>query len=180
MIFNMEVWQMTTVILAEKPSQAMDYAKALGIKQKQNGYVELDSDIVGNAIVTWAIGHLVEMKTPKDYKEPVNTWDINNLPFFPIQYEYGIAKGKQSQFNVVKKLLNEATTIINATDYGREGSNIFYSILRLSGVKNKTVKRYANSSLVHEDIRKKFKQLSDNHVDLNMYQEANADKSVIT
>lgn len=165
---------MTTVILAEKPSQAMDYAKALGIKQKQNGYVELDSDIVGNAIVTWAIGHLVEMKTPKDYKEPVNTWDINNLPFFPIQYEYGIAKGKQSQFNVVKKLLNEATTIINATDYGREGSNIFYSILRLSGVKNKTIKRYANSSLVHEDIRKKFKQLSDNHVDLNMYQEANA------
>ncbi|MDW4404335.1 DNA topoisomerase III [Staphylococcus saprophyticus] len=165
---------MTTVILAEKPSQAMDYAKALGIKQKQNGYIELDSDIVGNAIVTWAIGHLVEMKTPKDYKEPINTWDINNLPFFPNQYEYGIAKGKQSQFNVVKKLLNEADTIINATDYGREGSNIFYSILRLSGVKNKTIKRYANSSLVHEDIRKKFKQLSDNNVDLNMYQEANA------
>lgn len=165
---------MKTVILAEKPSQAMDYAKALGIKQKQNGYVELDSDIVGNAIVTWAIGHLVEMKTPKDYKDPVNTWDINNLPFFPAQYEYGIAKGKQSQFNIVKKLLNEADTIINATDYGREGSNIFYSILRLSGVKNKTIKRYANSSLVHEDIRKKFKQLSDNNVDLNMYQEANA------
>lgn len=165
---------MKTVILAEKPSQAMDYAKALGIKKKQNGYVELDSDIVGNATVTWAIGHLVEMKTPKDYKEPINTWDINNLPFFPTQYEYGIAKGKQSQFNIVKKLLNEADTIINATDYGREGSNIFYSILRLSGVKNKTIKRYANSSLVHEDIRKKFKQLSDNHVDLNMYQEANA------
>ncbi|MGI2256795.1 DNA topoisomerase III [Staphylococcus cohnii] len=165
---------MKTVILAEKPSQAMDYAKALGIKQKQSGYIELDSDIVGNAIVTWAIGHLVEMKTPKDYKEPINTWNINNLPFFPSQYEYGIAKGKQSQFNVVKKLLNEANTIINATDYGREGSNIFYSILRLSGVKNKTIKRYANSSLVHEDIRKKFKQLSDNQVDLNMYQEANA------
>ena len=58
---------MTTLILAEKPSQAMDYAKALGIKQKHNGYIELDSDIVGNAIVTWGIGHLVEMKTPKDY-----------------------------------------------------------------------------------------------------------------
>ncbi|WP_261677106.1 DNA topoisomerase III [Staphylococcus equorum] len=165
---------MTTVILAEKPSQAMDYAKALGIKKKENGYIELESDIVGNAIVTWAIGHLVEMKTPKDYNEPVNTWSIENLPFFPTQYEYGVAKGKQSQFNIVKKLVNKADTIINATDYGREGSNIFYSVLRLSGAKNKTIKRYANSSLVHEDIRKKFKQLDDNKIDLNMYQEANA------
>ena len=65
------------------------------------------------------------------------------------------------------------TLILNATDYGREGSNIFYSILRLSGAKNKTIKRYANSSLVHEDIRKKFKQLTDNSIDLNMYKEAN-------
>lgn len=165
---------MTILILAEKPSQAMDYAKALGIKQKHNGYIELDSDIVSNAIVTWAIGHLVEMKTPKDYKTPVNTWNINNLPFFPHQYEYGIAKGKQSQFNIVKKLINESDTLINATDYGREGSNIFYSILRLSGAKNKKILRYANSSLVHEDIRKKFKQLEDNDTDLNMYKEANA------
>lgn len=164
---------MTTVILAEKRSQGMDYAKALGIKKQQNGYVELDSDIVGNAIVTWAMGHLVELKLPKDYKDPVNTWNIDNLPFFPTQFEYSVSKDKASQFNVVKKLLNEADTIINATDYGREGSNIFYSTLRLSGVKNKTIKRYANSSLVHEDIRKKFKQLTDNKVDLNMYKEAN-------
>lgn len=164
---------MTTVILAEKRSQGMDYAKALGIKKQQNGYVELDSDIVGNAIVTWAMGHLVELKLPKDYKDPVNTWNIDNLPFFPTQFEYSVSKSKASQFNVVKKLLNEADTIINATDYGREGSNIFYSILRLSGAKNKNIKRYANSSLVHEDIRKKFKQLTDNKVDLNMYKEAN-------
>lgn len=164
---------MTTIILAEKPSQAMDYAKALGIRKKENGYIELESDIVGNAIVTWANGHLVEMKTPKDYKEPVNTWNIDNLPFFPTQFEYGVAKGKQSQFNIVKKLVNKADTIINATDYGREGSNIFYSVLRLSGAKNKTIKRYANSSLVHEDIRKKFKKLEDNKKDLNMYMEAN-------
>ena len=165
---------MTTLILAEKPSQAMDYAKALGIKQKHNGYIEIDSDIVGNAIVTWGIGHLVEMKTPKDYSTPVNTWQLDNLPFFPNQYEYTIANGKQSQFNIVKKLVNQADTLINATDYGREGSNIFYSILRLSGAKNKKILRYANSSLVHEDIRKKFKQLDDNKIDLNMYQEANA------
>ncbi|MGV3125168.1 DNA topoisomerase III [Staphylococcus epidermidis] len=165
---------MTTLILAEKPSQAMDYAKALGIKQKHNGYIELDSDIVGNAIVTWGIGHLVEMKTPKDYSTPVNTWQLENLPFFPNQYEYTIANGKQSQFNIVKKLVNQADTLINATDYGREGSNIFYSILRLSGAKNKKILRYANSSLVHEDIRKKFKKLDDNKIDLNMYQEANA------
>lgn len=165
---------MTTLILAEKPSQAMDYAKALGIKQKHNGYIELESDIVGNAIVTWALGHLVEMKAPNDYSTSVNTWQLDNLPFFPKQYEYSVAKGKQSQFNIVKKLINQSDKLINATDYGREGSNIFYSILRLSGAKNKKILRYANSSLVHEDIRKKFKQLDDNKIDLNMYQEANA------
>ncbi|WP_323714547.1 DNA topoisomerase III (plasmid) [Mammaliicoccus sciuri] len=164
---------MKKVILAEKPSQAMDYAKALGVKQKHNGYIEIESDIVGNAIVTWAIGHLVEMKAPDEYKEPVNAWELSNLPFFPEQYEYKVAKGKSSQFNIVKKLINEADIIINATDYGREGSNIFYSILRLSGAKNKTIKRYANSSLVHEDIRRKFKDLEDNQTDLNMYKEAN-------
>lgn len=164
---------MTTVILAEKPKQAMDYAQALGVKKKHNGYIEIESDIVGHAYVTWAIGHLVEMKLPKEYKEPINTWDINNLPFFPTQFEFGVAKGKQSQFNIVKKLINESDELINATDYGREGSNIFYSTLRLSGAKNKTIKRYANSSQVHEDIRKKFKQLEDNTKDLNMYKEAN-------
>lgn len=164
---------MKKVILAEKPSQAMDYAKALGVKQKHNGYIEIESDIVGNAIVTWAIGHLVEMKAPDEYKEPVNAWELSNLPFFPAQYEYKVAKGKSSQFNIVKKLINEADIIINATDYGREGSNIFYSVLRLSGAKNKKILRYANSSLVHEDIRRKFKDLEDNQTDLNMYKEAN-------
>lgn len=164
---------MTTVIMAEKPKQAMDYAQALGIKKKHNGYIEIESDIVGHAYVTWAVGHLVEMKLPKDYKEPVNTWDLNNLPFFPSQFEFGVSKDKKSQFNIVKKLINESDLLINATDYGREGSNIFYSTLRLSGAKNKTIKRYANSSQVHEDIRKKFKQLEDNTKDLNMYKEAN-------
>lgn len=165
---------MKKVILAEKPAQAMDYAKALGISKKHNGYIEIDSDIVGKAIVTWAIGHLVEMKAPDEYKEPVNAWELNNLPFFPTKYEYKVTKSKRSQFNIVKKLMNEADTIINATDYGREGSNIFYSIYRLSGAKNKVIKRYVNSSLVHEDIRRKFKELENNQTDLNMYKEANA------
>lgn len=164
---------MTTVILAEKPKQAMDYAQALGIKKKHNGYIEIESDIVGHAYVTWAIGHLVELKLPKDYKEPINNWNLSNLPFFPSQFEFGVSKDKKSQFNIVKKLINESNELINATDYGREGSNIFYSTLRLSGAKNKTIKRYANSSQVHEDIRRKFKQLEDNTKDLNMYKEAN-------
>lgn len=164
---------MTTVILAEKPKQAMDYAQALGIKKKHNGFIEIESDIVGHAYVTWAIGHLVELKLPKDYKEPINNWNLNNLPFFPSQFEFGVSKDKKSQFNIVKKLINESDELINATDYGREGSNIFYSTLRLSGAKNKTIKRYANSSQVHEDIRRKFKQLEDNTKDLNMYKEAN-------
>ncbi|MBF0747451.1 DNA topoisomerase III, partial [Gemella sp. 19428wG2_WT2a] len=72
----------SVLILAEKPSQAMDYAKALGVSKKHNGYVEIESDIVGKAKVTWAIGHLVEMKAPNEYVTPVNAWEVKNLPFF--------------------------------------------------------------------------------------------------
>ncbi|HEC2174145.1 TPA: DNA topoisomerase III [Staphylococcus delphini] len=166
---------MTTVIFAEKPSQARDYANALGIKKKHKEYIEIqDSDIIGNAIVTWGYGHLVELKLPNDYKEPINNWDINNLPFKPEPFEFKVGKDKKAQFNVVKNLFKNADLIINATDIDREGSNIFYSTLKLTGVSGKPIKRLWINSTVDSEIIKGFKNLKDNKQDYQSYQEAYA------
>lgn len=166
---------MTTVIFAEKPSQARDYANALGIKKKHKDYIEIqDSDIISNAIVTWGYGHLVELKLPKDYKEPINNWDINNLPFKPEPFEFKVGKDKNAQFNTVKKLFKDADLIINATDIDREGSNIFYSTIKLTGISGKPIKRLWINSTVDSEIIKGFRNLKDNKQDYQNYQEAYA------
>lgn len=166
---------MKTVIFAEKPSQARDYANALGIKKKHKEYIEIkDSEIISNAIVTWGYGHLVELKLPKDYKEPVNNWKIENLPYKPEPFEFKVGKDKNAQFNVVKKFFKDADLIINATDIDREGSNIFYSTLNLTGAKSKPIKRLWINSTVDSEIIKGFKNLKDNNQDYQSYQEAYA------
>ena len=166
---------MKTVIFAEKPSQARDYANALGIKAKHKEYIEIkDSDIISNAIVTWGYGHLVELKLPKDYKNPVNNWQIENLPYKPEPFEFKVGKDKNAQYNAVKKFFKEADVLINATDIDREGSNIFYSTLNLTGVKDKPIKRLWINSTVDSEIIKGFKNLKDNQQDYQSYQEAYA------
>lgn len=163
------------VIFAEKPSQARDYAEALGIKQKKDGYIEVkDSDIIKNAVVTWGFGHLTRLKLPKEYDTPINTWKLENLPYRPTKFEYIVDKDKQKQFNTVKKLFEQADEIINATDIDREGSNIFYSTLKHAGISDKPIKRLWINSLVHSEIRKGFRNLLDNRKDYLMYQEAHA------
>lgn len=162
-----------TVILAEKPAQAKEYAKALGIKSTNDGFYELkNNEFFSDAVVTYAFGHLIEMVKPDHYKEPINAWNLDNLPFFPTNYEFDVTKGKTKQFNIIKRLLKNCNRIINATDYGREGSNIFYSILSQANINDKPILRYANGSLVHDDIRKQFKNLQSNDKDLLMFQEA--------
>lgn len=166
---------MKTVIFAEKPSQARDYANALGIKAKHKEYIEIkDSDIISNAIVTWGYGHLVELKLPKDYKNPVNNWQIENLPYKPEPFEFKVGKDKNAQYNAVKKFFKEADVLINATDIDREGSNIFYSTLNLTGVKDKPIKRLWINSTVDSEIIKGFRNLKDNKQDYQSYQEAYA------
>ncbi|MDN5603673.1 MAG: DNA topoisomerase [Staphylococcus equorum] len=166
---------MRTVIFAEKPSQARDYANALGIKAKHKEYIEIkDSDIISNAIVTWGYGHLVELKLPKDYENPVNNWQIENLPYKPEPFEFKVGKDKNAQYNAVKKFFKEADVLINATDIDREGSNIFYSTLNLTGVKDKPIKRLWINSTVDSEIIKGFRNLKDNKQDYQSYQEAYA------
>ncbi|MGZ9850269.1 DNA topoisomerase [Macrococcus psychrotolerans] len=162
------------VIIAEKPSQAREYANALGIKEKKNGYILLKDSILENSVVTWGIGHLVRLKYPDEYENKTNNWDIANLPYCPDPLQYTVDSDKRKQFNIVKDLIKNANTIINGCDIDREGSNIFYSILRLAGHRDNNIKRLWINSLVEEEIIKGFKNLKDNQDDILMYQEANA------
>ena len=136
------VIQMKVVILAEKPSQAKAYAQAFEVAKREKTHIELKpcSTFPAGAVITWGIGHLVGLKMPGEYREEWKNWDIKNLPIIPAQFEYKVSENKKEQFNAVKKLFNNADVVINGCDIDREGSNIFYSTLNMTGAKNKTIK----------------------------------------
>lgn len=167
---------MKTVIFAEKPSQAKAYAEAFTVKRRHKTHIELDQSQLfpQGAVITWGIGHLVELKEPKAYDPRWNRWTLGSLPILPERYELQVAKGKYAQFQVVKKLMLSADTIINACDVDREGSNIFYSIFNQTGARGKTIKRLWINSLEVDEIRKGFMNLRDNEKDLLLYEEAKA------
>lgn len=167
---------MKTVILAEKPSQAKAYSEAYSVKNRNATSIELNpcSTFSEGATITWGIGHLVELKQPKEYKEEWGKWSLSSLPIIPDKHDFKVASGKSQQFNAVKKLFKEADILINACDVDREGSNIFYSIYHMTGVKNKPIKRLWINSLEVDEVRKGFSNLHDNKKDLLLYEEARA------
>ncbi|MEO4052810.1 DNA topoisomerase III [Solibacillus sp. CAU 1738] len=162
-------------ILAEKPSQARAYAEAYKIKQKEKTFIELEpcSTFPDGAIITWAVGHLVELKEPKEYKKEWEKWSLGSLPIILDKYEDKVVSKMYTQFNAVKKIFNDpiVSIIYNACDAEREGSNIFYSIYKMTKVK-KPVKRLWINSLEVDEIRKGFNNMQSNDRDLLMYQEA--------
>lgn len=166
------------VILAEKPSQAKAYADAFSVKTKYKHYIELNtcSTFPSGAVITWAIGHLVELRQPEDYKPEWKQWSLPSLPILPAKYEFKVTSNKEDQFAQIKKLFNspEYPVVINAADVDREGSNIFYSIYNMTGAKNKIIKRLWINSLEPDEIRKGFNNLRDNKKDLLLYEEAKA------
>ncbi|WP_342472411.1 DNA topoisomerase III [Metasolibacillus sp. FSL H7-0170] len=164
---------MKIVILAEKPSQAKAYAEAFEVVSHEGTHITLkpSNTFPAGAIITWGIGHLVSLKMPNEYKEEWKTWNLKHLPIFPEEFAYKVDNSKKAQFNAVKKLFKEADLLINACDVDREGSNIFYSIYDMVGVK-KPVKRLWINSLEVEEVRKGFANLQNNEKDLLMYQEA--------
>ena len=167
---------MKPVILAEKPSQAKAYAEAFTVKSRHKTHIELAQSQLfpQGATITWGIGHLVELKEPKEYDARWTRWSLGSLPILPERYEFQVAKGKYPQFQVVKKLIHAADVVINACDIDREGSNIFYSIFNQTGARNKTIKRLWINSLEIDEIRKGFMNLHDNRKDLLLYEEAKA------
>ncbi|NJP38963.1 DNA topoisomerase III [Bacillus luteus] len=165
-----------TVIFAEKPSQAKAYAEAFSIKDKSKTHIQLQScsTFPKGAIITWGIGHLVELQQPGEYHEKWGKWNLTDLPILPDNFQDAVSKDKKAQFAAVKKYFQQADLIINGCDIDREGSNIFQSTFFLTGVKGKEVKRLWINSLEKEEVLKGFNNLQPIEKDLRMYQEAKA------
>ncbi|MBK1877746.1 type IA DNA topoisomerase [Pelagicoccus mobilis] len=146
------------VVLAEKPSVARDIAKHLKATQRHDGYLS-GSDWA----VTWAFGHLVELKEPEEYRPEWKSWKTSLLPIIPDQFELRARgdDGAKKQLGVVKKLFSEAEEIVCATDAGREGELIFRYILEWAGCLGKPIKRLWISSLTGAAISKGFANLKE-------------------
>src|SRR5699024_1840107 len=153
-----------------KPSQARAYSQAYKVKSKGKSSIELEpcSTFPDGATITWGIGHLVGLKMPGEYKVEWKKWDLNNLPIIPEEFQHKVTPTVTTQYDCVKKTLDQAKIIINGTDTDREGSNIFWSTLSMTGSQNmkKTVKRLWINSLEEDEIRKGFNNLSDAKKDL--------------
>ena len=157
------------VILTEKPSVARDIAKCLNIYNKRDGYFE------GNGYqITWAFGHLVELKEPDEYHPEWKRWSLEALPIIPEQFGLK-ARGDESaqkQLNTIRRLFKSADEIICATDAGREGELIFRYILSWTEYLQKPFKRLWISSLTDDAIRKGFAQLQEGTAYYGLYRAA--------
>ncbi len=138
------------VIIAEKPSVAMEFVKAL--KQninRKNGYIESDE-----YIFTWCVGHLVTMSYPEVYDEKLKYWNLSTLPFIPTEYKYEVIEDVKNQFEIVKGILTreDVDTIYVATDSGREGEYIYRLVDSMANVTGKVKKRIWIDSQTEEAI----------------------------
>ena len=143
------------VILAEKPSVAQSIAAVLGADQKKNGYLQGENDIV-----SWCIGHLIELAPPEIYDARYAKWRREDLPIVPSVWESVVSDGTKKQFAVLKDLLNrtDVDEVVCATDAGREGELIFRMVYEKTGC-TKPVKRLWISSLEESTIRAGFQAL---------------------
>lgn len=143
------------VILAEKPSVAQSIAAVLGADQKRNGYLQGENDIV-----SWCIGHLIELAPPEIYDARYAKWRREDLPIVPSAWESVVSDGTKKQFAVLKDLLNrtDVDEVVCATDAGREGELIFRMVYEKTGC-TKPVKRLWISSLEESAIREGFRSL---------------------
>ena len=141
-----------SVYIAEKPSVAQEFAKALHTDfKRKDGYLEAD-----NHIVTWCVGHLVTMSYPDAYDEKLKRWSFDTLPFIPQTFKYEVIPAVQKQFDIVKGILNRADvdTIYVCTDSGREGEYIYRLVRQEANVKDKQERRVWIDSQTEEEILK--------------------------
>ena len=139
-----------SVYIAEKPSVAQEFAKALKLNtRRKDGYLEAD-----NAIVTWCVGHLVTMSYPEVYDAKLKRWRLDTLPFLPKEFKYEVIPAVKKQFGIVKEQLTrpDVDTIYVCTDSGREGEYIYRLVEQMAGVKGKVRKRVWIDSQTEEEI----------------------------
>ena len=151
---------MKKILITEKPSVAMEFAKALKIKaNRKNGYLESDE-----WIITWCVGHLVTMSYPEKYDEKLKQWRLDTLPFMPKEWKYEIIPAVQNQFNIIQSLLQreDISEIYNAGDSGREGEYIQRLVLMMAKPNPKAkIKRVWIDSQTEEEILRGIKEAKD-------------------
>ena len=143
------------LVITEKPSVAQSIAMVIGAKERCDGYLK------GNGyIVSWCVGHLVELATPEVYDEALKRWTYNTLPIMPTDWKYVIKKDTKAQFKVLKDLMKngDITAIVCATDAGREGELIFRLVYEQARC-SKPIKRLWISSMEESAIRDGFDHL---------------------
>ena len=148
-----------SLYIAEKPSVAQEFAKALKQNMKRkDGWLESDE-----SVVTWCVGHLVTMSYPEAYDEKYKRWSLNTLPFIPEEYKYEVMPNVKKQFQTVKTLLNreDVETIYVCTDSGREGEYIYRLVEQMAGVKGKKRKRVWIDSQTEEEILRGIREAKD-------------------
>ena len=151
---------MKKLIITEKPSVAMEFAKALNINtQRRNGYLESDE-----WIITWCVGHLVTMSYPEVYDENLRAWKLSTLPFIPEEWKYEIIPAVKNQFEIVQNLLKreDVSVIYNAGDSGREGEYIQRLVFMMANPNPKAeIKRVWIDSQTQEEIQRGIKEAKD-------------------
>lgn len=143
------------LVIAEKPSVAMSIAGVIGARDRQDGYCK------GNGyIVTWCVGHLISSATPEEYDSSYAKWELETLPILPTQYKLAVSKSTKTQFDIVKDLMNsnEVTSLVCATDAGREGELIFRLVYKVAGC-TKPFERLWISSMESQAIKDGFNML---------------------
>ena len=146
-----------TLIIAEKPSVAATIAAALGAKEKKDGY------IAGSGyLVSWCVGHLVQLAEAAAYGEQYRKWSYDSLPILPQEWQYAVASDKGKQFKILKDLMHRAdvSEVVNACDAGREGELIFRFVYDVAGCK-KPMRRLWISSMEESAIKAGFASLKD-------------------
>ena len=151
---------MKKLLITEKPSVAMEFAKALKINtNRKNGYLESEQ-----WIITWCVGHLVTMSYPEKYDENLKFWRLDTLPFIPNEWKYEVIPAVENQFNIVKELLNrdDIEEIYNAGDSGREGEYIQRLVFMMAKPNPKAkMKRVWIDSQTEEEIERGIKEAKD-------------------
>lgn len=140
--------------IAEKSAQAADIAKILGGGKRENGHILLKT----GDVVTWAVGHMLDQMEPKEYHAEWGPWRWDTLPMVPEKWGNKPVPEKQDQLRVIKQLLGKATSVVIATDAGREGELIARELLDFYGYRGK-VERLWLSALTEADIRRALSKL---------------------
>ncbi len=148
-----------SLFIAEKPSVAQEFAKALKYNTvRRDGYVESEE-----AVVTWCVGHLVTMSYPECYAPALKRWSLDTLPFIPTEWKYEVIEGVKKQFDIVSGLLNrpDIDTIYVCTDSGREGEYIYRLVEQEAHVEGKNRRRVWIDSQTEEEILRGIREAKD-------------------